>query len=387
MGTMNELMNAATVKSLAAQLRAAGAGELPHLAQAATDVDGLSLRGRTDVVATALLADLPDDYREVASLYRRALAADSPGASFGGWMIWPVSETVTTLALAASAAPDGQEPRDASAFEDGLALLAELTPRLTSEFAIRRFLEADLDRALAVVTTWTTHEDDRVRRLASEGTRPFLPWSIRVRSVLAHPEAAVPILDALHADDSDFVRRSVANHLNDLARENPDLVVSIATEWSRDASAPGADPEAAANTRWVVRHGLRTLVKKANPGALALMGFAPATLEVTPLRVSPDVVTTPGSLTLEFEVTNVGPESVRLAIDYLVYYVKANGMLAPKVFKLATPTVAPGERVVLSKRHAFRPMTTRVHYAGAHSVELQINGQRYGRADFELALG
>ena len=383
MGTMNELINAATVGSLASQLRTAGAGELPHLAAAAVDVDGLSLRGRTDVVAAALLSDLPDDYRAVAALYRRAL--DS--AAFGGWMMWPVSETVTTLALAASAQTDDGTVTDPGAFEDGLALLAELTPRLTSEFAIRRFLEADLERALAVVVTWTTDEDDRVRRLASEGTRPFLPWSIRVRSVLAHPEAAVPILDALHADDSDFVRRSVANHLNDLARENPGLVVSIATEWSRDAAAPGADPVAAANTRWVVRHGLRTLIKKANPGALALMGFAPATLEVTPLRLSPDLVTTPGELTLEFEVTNVGAEAVRLAVDYVVFYVKANGMLAPKVFKLATPTVAPGERVVLSKRHAFRPMTTRVHYAGTHAVELQINGQRYDRVGFELALG
>lgn len=365
MGAMNELINAATVHSLRRQVTAAGGGELPTVLAAADGVDGLSLRGRTDLVAAALLADLPEGYAPVAAIYRRALES----GSFAGWMIWPVSESVTTRALASSAPSD---------FEDGLTLLSEMTSRLTGEFAIRRFLEADLGRALAVVERWTDDDDDRVRRLASEGTRPFLPWAIRVRSVLAHPEAAVPILDALHSDESDFVRRSVANHLNDLARENPDLVVELATRWMS-----GAD----GNARWVVRHGLRTLIKKAHPGALALMGFAPATLTVTDPVLDVATVTTPGSLGFEFVVTNDGTEPVKLAVDYVIHYVKSNGTLAPKVFKLATPTIEAGASIRLAKKHAFRPMTTRVHYAGTHAIELQINGQRYGRGEFELLLG
>jgi 3-methyladenine DNA glycosylase AlkC len=376
MGTMNELINAAAVDGLrrhlgvavAAVLPAAAPNEAvelewPALRAAATGVDGLSLRARSDLVSAALLTDLPPDYATVAAVFRRAL--DEPG--FTGWMIWPVTETVTTLALAAA------EP---TAFDDGLELLAELTPRLTSEFAIRRFLEADLDRALGVIHPWTSSPNEHVRRLASEGTRAFLPWAIRVRALLAHPEATSPILTALRSDDSEYVRRSVANHLNDLGRQSPELATTLAASWMADADA---------HTAWVVRHGLRVLIKKAYPPALALLGFDEVTVTVGDPQLDTTLVTMPGSLGFEFDVTNTGEAAARLAVDYLVYYVKANGTLAPKVFKLTTTTLPAGETVRLRKRHAFHPMTTRVHYPGAHALELQINGQRYARTGFDLA--
>jgi 3-methyladenine DNA glycosylase AlkC len=375
MGTMNELINAAAVDGLRRHLGVAvadglsaaptGAGELewPALRAAATGVDGLSLRARSDLVSAALLTDLPPDYATVAAVFRRAL--DEPG--FTGWMIWPVTETVTTLALSAA------EP---TAFDDGLELLAELTPRLTSEFAIRRFLEADLDRALRVIHPWTSSPNEHVRRLASEGTRAFLPWAIRVRALLAHPEATSPILTALRSDDSEYVRRSVANHLNDLGRQSPELATTLAGSWMADADA---------HTAWVVRHGLRVLIKKAYPPALALLGFDEVTVTVGDPQLDTTLVTMPGSLGFEFDVTNTGGAAARLAVDYLVYYVKANGTLAPKVFKLTTTTLPAGETVRLRKRHAFHPMTTRVHYPGAHALELQINGQRYARTGFDLA--
>ena len=376
MGTMNELINAAAVDGLrrhlgvavAAVLPAAAPNEAvelewPALRAAATGVDGLSLRARSDLVSAALLTDLPPDYATVAAVFRRAL--DEPG--FTGWMIWPVTETVTTLALAAA------EP---TAFDDGLALLAELTPRLTSEFAIRRFLEADLDRALRVIHPWTSSPNEHVRRLASEGTRAFLPWAIRVRALLAYPEATSPILTALRSDDSEYVRRSVANHLNDLGRQSPELATTLAGSWMADADA---------HTAWVVRHGLRVLIKKAYPPALALLGFDEVTVTVGDPQLDTTLVTMPGSLGFEFDVTNTGEAAARLAVDYLVYYVKANGTLAPKVFKLTTTTLPAGETVRLRKRHAFHPMTTRVHYPGAHALELQINGQRYARTGFDLA--
>jgi hypothetical protein len=160
-------------------------------------LEALSLRERTDLVSAALVEALPADYPTAAAIVRGLLA----DPAFRGWG-WPVGETVTTLALA-----DGST----GAFEDALALMAELTPRLTSEFPIRRLLEADLGRALPLVLTWTRHPDEHVRRLASEGTRAYLPWAIRVRALLADPAATVPIIDALYRDPSDYVRRSVAN--------------------------------------------------------------------------------------------------------------------------------------------------------------------------------
>ena len=363
MGAMNELIDADAVAGLRSTLASAAPDlEFAALAVVAESFGEASLRERTDQVSAALLADLPRDYLAVAAVFRAALARPA----FSGWTIWPVGETVTTLALG--------EPRH---FADALALLAELTPRLTSEFPIRRLLEHDLDAALPVIQGWTGHPDPHVRRLASEGTRAFLPWAIRVRALLARPQATVPILDALYRDDSDYVRRSVANHLNDLARQSPDLVVEVARRW---LDAPDE------NTAWVVRHGLRTLVKKAHPGALGVMGFTPVDVTVSEPELDAASVTLPGDLGFRFVVTNDGATTERIAVDYVVHFVKSNGRQAEKVFKLTSATLAPGESVAIAKRHALRQMTTRVHYAGTHSLELQVNGQRHTRTDFEVLL-
>lgn len=369
MGAMNELINRQGVETLARTLAAAAPGsEWPAVAAAAARLDELSLRGRTDAVSRALLADirqLPDPgYPTAARTFRSALS----GAGFTGWILWPVSETAVTLAL---------EPDAGDDFDDCLALLAELTPRLTGEFAIRRLLAADLQRSLQTVQGWTVHRDEHVRRLASEGTRPYLPWAVRVPAVVRDPVATIAVLDALYRDPSEYVRRSVANHLNDVGRHAPGLVVRTAARW---LLAPDH------NTAWVVRHGLRTLIKNAHPGALALQGFVPASLAVTGPRLDRDSVAMPGELAFDFEIANTGSGDARLAVDYVVHYLKANGTQSAKVFKIAALTLAAGESRPLSKRHSFRPMTTRVHHAGLHALELQINGVRYGHTEFELRL-
>jgi 3-methyladenine DNA glycosylase AlkC len=309
-----------------------------------------------------LIEVLPPEYAPAAGTVRGVLA----DPSFAGWAVWPVGETVTTLALA-----DG----GTGAFDDALALMAELTPRLTSEFPIRRLLEADLDRALPLVLAWTGHPDEHVRRLASEGTRAYLPWAIRVRALLADPSATVPIIDALFRDPSDYVRRSVANHLNDLSRHAPDVVVATAARWL-------ADP--APTTPSVVRRGLRTLIKKGHPGALALLGFAAVEVTVAAPELDESVVELPGELAFSFTVTNGGTAPTDVAVDYLVHYVKSDGRLAAKVFKLATRHLSPGETASFAKRHALRQMTTRVHHPGTHALEVQVNGRRYGRTEFEV---
>lgn len=367
---MNELINRQGVTALADVLAMAAPGtDWPALAVAATTLDGLSLRERTDNVSGALLNDLqllPDaGYAAAAGIFRRAL--DHPG--FTGWILWPASEAAVTLALESGARAD---------FNDCLALLAGLTPRLTGEFAIRRLLAHDPEAALQAILEWTGHPDEHVRRLASEGTRAYLPWAVRVPALVRRPEATLPILDALYRDPSDYVRRSVANHLNDLARHAPDVVVATAARW---LAAPDS------NTAWVARHGLRTLVKKGHPGALALQGFVPVPVVVTDLRLDRQVVAMPEDLRFEFEISNTGLDDARLAVDYAVHYRKANGSQSVKVFKLTALTLAAGETRTLAKRHAFRPMTTRVHHPGMHALELQVNGVRHGRAEFVVHTG
>jgi 3-methyladenine DNA glycosylase AlkC len=368
MGVMNELIDPPAIANLVSILTETTAGvRWEQTAAAAAGLGELNLRARTDLVARALAADIREcsdakAYTTAAGSFRAALH----NPEFTGWVLWPVSEAAVTLALRSGALED---------FDDSLALLAELTPRLTGEFAIRRLLARDPDRALEAIREWTTDPDEHVRRLASEGTRPYLPWAVRVPVLVQRPEATLPILDALYRDSSEYVRRSVANHLNDLARHAPDAVVATAGRWLSTADG---------NTQWVVRHGLRTLVKKGHPGALALLGFAPASVAVTGPRLDRDTLTVPGELTFAFEISNIGTQDVRLAVDYLVHYRKANGSQSAKVFKISTLTLAPGESRSLSKRHAFRQMTTRVHHPGLHALELQINGAVHGRTEFML---
>lgn len=367
MGAMNELIDAPAVNSAAAILtESAPSVRWDRTAAAAPLLGDLNLRARTDLVAQALLEDIGKvpgaGYPTAAGSFRAALQLPE----FTGWILWPVSEAAAALAVASGSRED---------FDDALALLAELTPRLTSEFAIRRLLNHDLDRALAAILAWTSHPDEHVRRLASEGTRPYLPWAVRVPGIVQRPGATLPVLNALYRDPSEYVRRSVANHLNDLARHAPGTVVATATDWLSAADS---------NTGWVVRHGLRTLVKKGHPAALALLGFTSAPVAVTGPSLDRNIVTVPGELTFTFEIANTGRQDVRLAVDYLVHYRKANGSQSAKVFKISTVTLAPGESRSLSKRHAFRQMTTRVHHPGLHALELQINGTLHGRAEFLL---
>jgi 3-methyladenine DNA glycosylase AlkC len=360
----DELVNGRTAQSLTRAVRVALPGaDLAALRAAAPHLDPLTLRERADLLRDALLADVPGDYAELARVVR---AARDGVPEFGGWLIWPVTSAVATKAVA--------EGTDAT-FDDAMALLAELTGLLTSEFALRILLRHDLDRALGIVAGWTGSPDTDVRRLASEGTRPYLPWSVRVPELISRPGATVPVLDALHSDESEYVRRSVANHLNDLSRDHADLAVATARRWL-DTPAPPAVR--------LVRHGLRTLVKRGHPGALGLLGFAPATLEIEGPALDRTRVPIGGSVRFTAAIRNIGAEDARLAIDYVVHHHKANGSQSIKTFKLTTRTLGPDETIEVSRDHSFRLLTTRRYHPGPHALALQINGVTSDRAEFEL---
>ena len=322
-----------------------------------------SLRERSDLLRDALLADLPGDYTSFAATIRAAASGPAP---FTGWLIWPVSTAI---------AVKGIEAGTDAAFDDALGLLAELTGRLSSEFAIRILLEHDLDRALPVVLGWTASSDADVRRLASEGTRPFLPWARRVPGILAEPTATLPILHALYRDEDEVVRRSVANHLNDLSRQQPELVVATTAAWL-------ADPDA--NTARLVRHALRTLVKRGNPAALAQLGFHAADVTVAGPVLNETNVPFGGTVNFTASIRNDARVTTRLVVDYVMHHQKANGTLSGKTFKLTTLTLKPGEVVLLTKGHSLRAITTRRYYPGEHAVELQVNGVPSGKTPFTL---
>ncbi|MFI1699783.1 DNA alkylation repair protein [Streptomyces bobili] len=359
MPSADELLGAATVADLARCLVRAGDGITAQATRGCGAVlEGLSFTERVTLIRNAVLADLPADYPAFAQVLRAALR----DSDFTGWMIFPVTEAVAV--------------RGEDDFEPALALLAELTPRLTAETAVRPFLRADLERALRVMTPWTAHPDPHIRRLASEGTRPRLPWAPQLPELIADPTPALPLLDALYRDDSEYVRRSVANHLNDISRDHPDIATRVAARWLSDP---------APTTTRLVRHGLRTLIKSGHAGALTLLGHWPdSPVAVEGPHIHASEIRVGDDLLFDCSVTNTHDQTAHLVIDYIVLHMKANGTRTPKVFKLTTRSLAPGETWRATRRHSFRPISTRRYYPGVHLVRLQVNGRTHGEASFTL---
>lgn len=364
MGTMDDLINSMVVDELRSSLRTVDPTlECSALTRARTAVAGMRLRARVDLVRDALLTDLPDGSAAAERIVDALLSVPE----FAGWMIWPTTEFVATRAL-----QDGTT----AAFDAGMALLARLTTRLSSEFAIRDMLIARPERAIRAMETWTGHDNEHVRRLASEGSRAYLPWAKRVPWLIENPDATREILDALYCDPAEYVRRSVANHLNDLSRVDPAVVTRTARVW---AESPDA------HTPWVIRHGLRTLVKNADPEALVLVGYSGDRVHVDRPQISNTVVRIDEDvLTFTAVVTNEDDTSAAVAIDYSIGFQRANGTVSHKTFKLTSRKLAPGQSITVAKTHSFRRITTRAYYPGRHVVTVQANGRRSPEAEFTV---
>jgi 3-methyladenine DNA glycosylase AlkC len=321
-------------------------------------LDGLSLMQRMRRVSEALHATLPADYRKSLKILRNL----APRLNSG----------FVTIALPEYVALYGADDFDAS-----MDALQFFTRFGSSEFAIRHFLRRDLDRTLGVMKTWSTNDNEHVRRLASEGSRPRLPWSFRIEPLMRDPAPVADILENLKADPSLYVRKSVANHLNDITKNNPDWVLDRLDGWSQD------DP----HTAWIVRHGLRSLIKDGDKRALGLVGAGEAAeVEVRGFTVTPARIKLGESIALSFDIFSTATRAQRLVIDYAIHYVKQSGATSAKVFKLKTLTLAAGDTQSLARAQGIRSFTTRVHYAGRHEVELFVNGERLATAFFDLTL-
>lgn len=264
-------------------------------------------------------------------------------------------------------------------FEASMRAQHFLTQRFTAEYSIRPFLLHHTAATLERLAQWATDPNPHVRRLVSEGTRPRLPWGQRLRAFQQDPAPVLALLERLKDDPELYVRRSVANHLNDIGKDHPELLVHTARRWWAGASA---------QRQWVVRHALRFAVKKGHPGALAVLGFGEvARVDIAHARVQPAVVPMGGAVELAFELHNSHAHAQHLLVDFCVYWVKARGAASPKVFKLKTTTLAPGARVAMAKRLSLVPLSTRTLYPGLHRVDVLINGVAHPLGAFELIEG
>ncbi|UES52866.1 DNA alkylation repair protein [Roseibium aggregatum] len=335
------------------------------------ELDSLELKQRAALIARHLDHHLPRELPARFAILQAMLhpmtevafdrGSDEQGIR--GWGMMPLG-----MVVAASGLED---------FEASFVLLKEMTKRATAEFDVRPFLARDQGQALAIMAPWVKDESVHVRRLVSEGTRPRLPWGMRLQALVADPTPTLPLLEALKDDPEDYVRRSVANHLNDIAKDHPELVADIAKRWLK-----GADR----NREKLVRHACRSLIKQGHTATLEAFGLNPPEIRVEGPQVLTAEVAYGDAVGFNIELVSTSSKTQDLVIDYLIHFKKANGTLAPKVFKWTKLTLAPGERLTLSRSHAIRPITTRVYYGGTQAISLRINGKDFGFCEFELVM-
>ncbi|WP_316788743.1 DNA alkylation repair protein [Pedobacter frigoris] len=319
-------------------------------------LDELELNGRLRNTSVTLRKYLPDNFEKAVDILYKAAPALRRG--------------YTALVLPDFIALYGKEHFDLS-----MEALKDFTSLGSSEFAIREFLKTDLDKTLKVMSYWAEHPDEHVRRLASEGARPRLPWSFKLEQIIKDPSLTTGILERLKADEAPYVRKSVANHLNDISKDNASYMLQLVKAWDTDN----------VHTRWIIKHASRTLIKKGDQDSLSLFDFEKdVKLSIDNFSISSHHVQLGEELQVNFEVKSLKDTPQKLVIDYAIHYVKASGEHSRKVFKLKEINLLPDQTVAVSKRQIFKDMTTRKHYAGKHIIEIIINGKDYGSKEFNL---
>lgn len=332
--------------------------------EASSQLDPLELKARVAVFSATFRQYLPDDYETAVAILLQTLGdelVEEQGMFNDGWFVMPIAHFVELYGL--------------DHFEVSVAAMKAITKRFSAEFAIRPYLQRYPDRLLPILHEWTQDPSPHVRRLVSEGTRPRLPWAAQLPQFIEDPTPTLALLEKLKDDPSAYVRKSVANHLNDIAKDHPQRVIETCARWAVDASAERMS---------LIRHALRTLVKAGVPDALAILGYGPVAATLTALSVTPDPLTVGETLVIDITLSSESDEAQPVLIDYAIHFLKANGTRSPKVFKWKTAVLPARGSLTLQKRQSIKPITTRRYYAGEHWVAVQVNGRVLGDVAFEL---
>lgn len=316
----------------------------------------LEFKGRIRRITSALTEVLPDNYEEALHVIEQAA---------------PQMRGVEYLFVPDFIEVNGLAPEN---YELSMKYLTLFTPYSSSEFAVRPFIERYPIETMKRMMEWTGSPNEHIRRLASEGSRPRLPWGSKLRGFITDPTPVLPILHELKQDESLYVRKSVANHLNDISKDHPELVLDLASSWYGQHE----------HTDWIVRHASRSLLKKGHPKALSLFGYVEqGATHIEHLQLARDTVAIGEDLHFSFDVVNESGQSQMLRIEYEIGYMKANGKQAPKRFKCSDKTFPTGRTKVATKQ-SFKVITTRKHYAGLHTLTIVVNGQPAATATFVL---
>ena len=337
---------------------------------ACRDLEALELKQRSAQICQALEECLPPSFEDAAALIIASLHPSCDANSSGGgttpegiqgWLIMPLAEYT------------GQ--RGQGHFSLAMDLFQQLTMRFTAEFAIRHMILVHPEKTLATLMDWTSHDNHHVRRLVSEGSRPRLPWAMQLPQVIADPQLTLPLLEALRDDPSGYVRRSVANHLNDIAKDHPQTVLDLAASWHKNAP-----PERVR----LLRHAMRNLLKQGHEKALKLHGMSAPKLADVSLEILTHRVPFHGDFRFVLRMRSTAGRDQKIRLDLVVHYQKANGKLAPKTFLWKEFILRASEVHRAERCQSFRPITTRVYHRGLHRLEVRANGVALAVADFHL---
>jgi 3-methyladenine DNA glycosylase AlkC len=319
-------------------------------------LEQLSLNQRLRNTSNVLKKHLPSDYKRSVDILFKAAP--------------PLKGSYTSLVF-----PDFVGLYGHDHFDLSMEALKYFTQFGSSEFAIREFLKRDFSKTIKVMDKWAEDKNHHVRRLASEGSRPRLPWSFKLDEVIKDPKVTRSILEKLKADEELYVKKSVANHLNDISKENTDYMLGLINTW--DKTNP--------HTAWVIKHASRTLIKKGHAGSLAVFDFEKnVKLRIANFKLNKTKIKLGEELGFSFDLISEKSKSQKLVIDYVIHYAKKSGGQSPKVFKLKELDLKPKQTISIPKKQRFQDFTTRKHYSGKHSVEIMVNGKSLMKKQFEL---
>jgi len=320
------------------------------------------LKQRMRHIATVLKKHLPDNYKEniktiikiIQQLQKCGFKEDSLELMFF---------------------PDFIEQYGLADYETSIKGFEQVTQFTSCEFAVRPFIIKYEKEMIGQMSLWSKHKHPMVRRLSSEGCRPRLPWAIAIPSLKKNPTPIIPILENLKNDESESVRRSVANNLNDISKDNPSTIINLVKNWQ------GKTKE----TDWLIKHACRTLLKQGNLEVMELFGFGSVEeIEIDNFQILTSKVKMGEALEFTFQLLNTCNSTSKVRLEYGLYYQKANGSLSKKVFKIGEKIYPANSMTIINRRQSFKEITTRKFHLGQHQLSLIINGKELEKNDFEL---
>ncbi|SFC81144.1 DNA alkylation repair protein [Pragia fontium] len=333
-----------------------------------TKIGPLELKDRVYVLADELRKQLPQDYPTAINIIVDSLGdelAEDAGMFNEGWYLMPIARFVEEFGL--------------SFPEASLSALAEITKRHTAEYAVRPFIQQHYEYTMGTLGEWARSSNFHLRRAASEGIRPRLPWAPKLQCFIDDPKPVLAILEILRSDPSDYVRKSVGNNLNDISKDWPDLIIETLERWKSESSTP--------ETTQIIKRALRSLIKAGNQKALTLIGATGGEIiEVSHFDITPKEIQLGESIKMEVAMINPDTAHHDLTVEYIIHHVRHNGRTIPKAFRLASLKLNAHETKHISKTHAVKAVGVRAYYAGHHRVDIVVNGQLKASSAFELKI-